>query len=108
VLLPATATYESHGAYVNRAGRAQAFAPARTPGLSVIQLIEPDGDFPRAYRPMAPESDARPSAWVLEQIRERVQARPAARTIDALRAELASRAGWAAVAGLEPGDDGAP
>jgi len=92
---------------VNRAGRAQAFVPARGPGLSVIQLIDHE-DFPRAYRPAAPESDARQAWWVLEQIRERVQAKPGARTLEQIRGTLAhTTAGWAPMNGLEAGSEGA-
>jgi NADH-quinone oxidoreductase subunit G len=87
ILLPTTVTYESHGIYVNRAGRAQAFAPDRVPGVSVIEMIH-DETFPRAPRLSPPESDARPAWWVLEQLRELSIGKPRARGLNELRAQF--------------------
>src|SRR5206468_4281502 len=69
VFLPTATPYESNGMFVNRAGRAQAFAPARVPGRSVNELIH-DETFPRTPRLAPPDAAARPAWWALELLRE--------------------------------------
>src|ERR1044072_1409150 len=58
IFLPTEATYESEGAFVNRAGRLQAFARSRAPGLPVRRLFD-GSSFPRAYHTAPPLGDVR-------------------------------------------------
>ena len=107
VLLPTRATYESEGSFVNRAGRLQAFAPGRTPGLPVRGQIALDADFPRAYRTSAAGGGAR-NAWdVLEALREATFGRPEARPLSEVRAALGrTQPLWAPLRDATPGSDG--
>src|SRR5204862_356252 len=90
VLLPAATSYETDGVFVNRAGRAQAFAASAVAGEPVGRLVH-DDLFPRQPRHAPPRGDVRPSWWTLEGLREAAAGQPAARTLEALRAELAAR-----------------
>lgn len=106
VFLPSTATYESFGSYVNRAGRLQAFVPSRVPGASVRARIA-DESFPRDYRVAPPDGDARMAWQILELLREAALGQPEARALGAVRADLAARdARWAPLPGLVAGTDG--
>ncbi len=108
VFLPTTAPYESESIYVNRAGRAQATAPARAPGLSVIELIDHE-TFPRQARRAPPEGDARPAWWALEMLRERAVGQPTARRLGEIRDGLRrSHSFWNPLYGIVPGDHGHP
>jgi NADH-quinone oxidoreductase subunit G len=108
VMLPTSVTYESSGIYVNRAGRAQAFAPARAPGLSVEELISHE-TFPRDPRLTPPAGAARPAWWALEAMRERALGRPQARSLTGVRVGLSQRGPfWEPVRDLIPGGEGAP
>jgi NADH-quinone oxidoreductase subunit G len=103
---PTTTTYESEGIFVNRAGRAQAFAHARVPGRSVIEQIQ-NGSFPREYRREPAEGGARQAWSVLEALRERVAAGTPAGSIEQLRDELErSHAVWRPLRGAVAGGDG--
>jgi NADH dehydrogenase/NADH:ubiquinone oxidoreductase subunit G len=105
VLLPAATSYESDGVFVNRAGRAQAFAPANVAGEPVFRIIDGNGSFPRVPRSSPPFGDTRASWWALEQMRELVGG-GAARDLKGLRGELAGMPGWGAVGRIEAGSDG--
>jgi NADH-quinone oxidoreductase subunit G len=106
VLLPTTATYESEGIFVNRAGRAQAFRPSRTPGVPVPALIRNE-TFPRQAALAPPESDARVAWWALERLRESAVGTPP-RDLRRIRFELARESGlWGPIEDLQPGSDGA-
>src|SRR5262249_4787600 len=106
VFLPATTSYESHGAFVNRAGRAQAFAPDRVPSESVIELIRNE-TFPRQPRLTPPDSDAHPSWWALERLRAQTLGKPEVRDLAGVRAGLAStHAFWQPLRGLAAGGRG--
>jgi anaerobic selenocysteine-containing dehydrogenase len=108
VLLPTTATYESEGVFVNRAGRAQAFQPARRPGLSIEELIQQE-TFPRTPRLAPPAGDARPAWWAIEMLRARSHGRPEARDLAGLRAQLAGRhASWEPLRVIQAGGPGSP
>src|SRR5262249_21761917 len=108
LLLPAATGYESAGIFVNRAGRAQAFAAAAVAGEPVAHLVR-GGAFPRQPRHAPPLSDPRPSWWALERIRAAAVGQPAARDLGRLRTDLArAHPRWAPLAGLEPGSEGAP
>jgi NADH-quinone oxidoreductase subunit G len=108
IFLPTTATYESTGSFVNRAGRAQGFAPDRAPGLSVIQLIDHER-FPRQPRVEPPKSEARPAWWALETLRERTIGTPEARDLAGVRGALwRSHAFWGPLRDVVPGDPGLP
>jgi NADH-quinone oxidoreductase subunit G len=87
IFFPTAVTYESNGIYVNRAGRAQAFAQARVPSASVEELISHE-KFPRTPRLAPPASEARPGWWALEALRELSVGKPTARTLPQLRAVL--------------------
>ena len=106
VFLPSATTYESAGIYVNRAGRAQAFAPMDVAGDNVRERIH-DGRFPREPRLHAPRGDVRPAWWALERLRAAATgAEP--RGLASVRADLASsHPFWRPIAGLAPGDLGA-
>jgi NADH-quinone oxidoreductase subunit G len=106
VFLPTSATYESSGCYVNRAGRVQAFAPARRPGVSVPEMIQ-NGSFPRTPRLEPPASDAR-AAWVaIETLRELTIGKPEARDLENLRAALGrERPEWQPMRNAVPGHGG--
>jgi len=107
VLLPTTATYESDGAYVNRAGRVQAFAQARVPGLPVQALIQNES-FPRQPRRSPPEGDARAAWRVVEALHEHAAGKPIARTLSDIRDELARSAPlWRPLRDVLAGDNGA-
>jgi anaerobic selenocysteine-containing dehydrogenase len=108
VLFPTTATYESNGVYVNRAGRFQAFAQVRTPGLSIIDEIH-DGSFPRTPRRTPLEGDARMAWWVLDALRERIDGKPAHRGVYEMRDAMArEHRVFRSLRNVRAGDDGAP
>ncbi|HVP15728.1 MAG TPA: 2Fe-2S iron-sulfur cluster-binding protein [Terriglobales bacterium] len=104
--LPIEVTYESHGIFVNREGRAQAFAPALHTGEPVRSLID-HARFPRQPRIAPPGSGSRPASWVLEQIRGWTGGSPAPRTLENLRRDLAaSHPFWRGIETIAPGDAG--
>ena len=106
MFLPTATPYESNGMFVNRAGRAQAFAPARVPGRSVNELIH-DETFPRTPRLAPPDAAARPAWWALELLREYSVGKPAARSLAELRGALArSHPFWQPIRDVAPGDHG--
>ena len=108
VFLPTTATYESDGAFVNRAGRLQAFARARVPGAPVHSLFH-GSSFPRDYRTAPPLSDVRMAWQALELLREAAAGKPAARSLAELRAASArANALWAPLRHATPGTEGTP
>jgi NADH-quinone oxidoreductase subunit G len=107
VLLPAATSYESAGIFVNRAGRAQAFAPLDVAGDPVGARIR-DERFPREPRLHAPRGDVRPSWWALEQVRAAVTGEPARDLRRAREALASSHPFWAPLGTLEPGSPGAP
>jgi NADH-quinone oxidoreductase subunit G len=106
-VLPTTASYESDGMFVNRAGRLQAFADAAPAGIPVPRLIRAE-TFPRQARTMPPESYARPAWWVLERLREWTIGQPAARDLAGIRASLSERAVFSGLTDVAPGDSGLP
>ena len=106
VMLPAATSYEQDGMFVNRAGRAQAFAASDVAGDPVGRLVN-ETIFPRTVRRTAPRSDVRPAWWSLERLREAALGQPAARTLHALRADVAAgHPLWAPIQGLTPGGPG--
>jgi NADH-quinone oxidoreductase subunit G len=108
VFLPTTATYESQGIFVNRAGRAQAFVPDRAPALSVIEMID-HATFPRTPRLAAPAGSARPAWWVLEMLRDRALGKPEARDVAGVRIALAMRQPfWRPLRDVAAGSHGSP
>ncbi len=108
VFLPTTPTYESEGTYVNRAGRLQAFARAKSPGLPVSGQIN-GTSFARQYRVAPLLGDVRMAWQVLEQLRERTIGHPEARDLAVVRAGLArTNALWAPIKDIVPGADGTP
>lgn len=106
VFIPTTTTYESHGIYVNRAGRAQGFAPARVPGASVVELID-HNSFPRTPRFDPPQGGAQPAWRVPEALREQLAGKRAHDAYE-LRAILAdSKPVWQGIRDARAGLDGA-
>ena len=106
VFFPTSATYESNGTYVNRAGRMQGFAAVRVPGFSAIEEIQ-DHSFRRTYQRDVAEGGARMAWWVIDSLREHTVGSPAVRDFDGLRAALAaSHALWRPLVGLRAGDEG--
>ena len=103
---PTTATYESNGTYVNRAGRLQGFAAVRVPGRSAIEEIH-DHSFRRTYQRDAADGEAQMAWWVLDALREQTVGGPKVRDLEGLRSALEqSHALWRPVHGLKAGDEG--
>ncbi len=106
VFLPTSATYESNGIYVNRAGRMQGFAAVRVPGRSTIDEIR-DQSFSRVYRRQPPDGDARMAWEVLESLRVHASGKLAIRDLAALREALAtSHPVWRPLPEVRAGNDG--
>ncbi len=107
VVLPTTSVYESHGTFVNRAGRMQGFAPAQPVGLPIVRRIE-DEKFPRDPHSSPPGGEALPAWTVLERLRSWTGGAGDERELGALRAALARRAGFERIEEARPGRSGAP
>ena len=106
VFLPTTPTYESEGTYVNRAGRLQAFARAKSPGLPVSQQIN-GTSFARQYRVAPVLGDVRMAWQVLEQLREQTIGKPESRDLSTVRSGLArTNPLWAPLKDIDAGADG--
>src|SRR5439155_16195133 len=100
--------YECEGSFVNRAGRLQAFAPARVPGLPVRRLLE-GSSFPRAYHTAPPSGDVRMAWQALEMLREAAIGKPQRRGLADLRAAIArANPPWAPLREVAPGTEGIP
>ena len=104
--LPTATTYESEGAFVNRAGRLQAFARSRATGIPVRNELV-GSSFPRQYRTAADDSDVRAAWQVLEQLREATFGSAGTRDLAALRAVVArAHPYFAALREARAGSDG--